>query len=780
MKRHSKRYRQFFCIPLIVAVLLSTPGCGQQDGTGAFSTSGETAKQENGENTAIGTEWKTAGFSYTERDFVPSEETLSFQEIRGSVFEETKPEFDYTEKRSAVAYLRDTCYVLYSYKQQQGQCFVLEKRQSDVEKPKQLELFGEPDQVPAGYVACMDVVTESDIAVLFVSLTANGNGEAKEYLLLHLDGEGNIISRTELMASYQEQGIEYNDLAQGLWQCDEQGYSYVLTNERRTLTIFDASGDFVMCQDYSGEEYVTVEAAFHAPDGSLIFSRSDSGQGTTTLVWLDTGKKHWKELASIRAPYLRQFTMLEDGQIYYTRGGNLIKWDVQTGRQERVFLGLPGDMFEYVAHVSVTEQEELILYIVRRDRVDIRVLSDKQPETEGITLVDFAGVDPHLQSCVADHNRDSDNVRIQYKGSGKDEEALWTRTMAELAAGKGPDMLCLRANDEHLRTLYEKGVLADLTGLVPTEILDQVFPGILEAGSVDGSLVGLGVSGMARVMVTSNELWQQDSWTVEDIMGIVEAHPDLEGMFILENKIMKPSSNLYWMGLQHMENSPFVDFGKKESHFEDTQFLKFLELAKTYGEASVPSGETSTLIKEGRCIATLAKDFYHVQDYVEAMEEYGEECHFIGYPGQTDYVGYWHNLYLIVVNKKSEYSDTIAEFLSYLLSAESQQKVYQLSVREDVMRQYVRWGDWDEKWYYLMYGGTGNESLCWADFTKPNGESYIEDYMEFLRKLGPEPGYGSVISDIVWEEAEYYFNGTKSAEQVGGIIDSRVQMYLNE
>lgn len=768
--RIKKHLGVFLGVLLAMVLTVGCAGGGQR----------ENAKQESGENTAIGTEWKNIGFSYTERDIDPSEDTLSFQEIRGSVFEETEPEFDYTEKRSVVAYLRDTCYVLYSYKQQQGQRFVLEKRQSDVEKPEQLELFGESNQVPAGYVACMDVVTESDIAVLFVSLTGNWNGKAKEYLLLHLDGEGNIISRTELLTSYQENGIESSNLAQGLWQCDEQGYTYVQTNERKTLTIFDARGDFVMSQDYSGKGDITVETSFHAPDGSLIFSLSDDGQRATTLVWLDTGKKQWKELASIRTPLLRQFTMLENGQIYYSRGSNLIKWDVQTGRQERVFQGLPTDgMFEYVKHVSVTEQEELILYIVRRDRVDIRVLSDKQPETEGITLVDFAQVDPYVQSRVADYNRDSDNVRIQYKSGSGDMETLWTRTMAELAAGKGPDMLCLRANDEHLRMLYEKGVLADLTGLVPKETLDQIFPGVLEAGSVDGSLVGLGVSGWAFTMITSNELWQQDSWTVEDIMGIVETHPDLEGILISANKATDPAWTLYYMGLQHMENSPFVDFRTKESHFEDTKFQKLMELAKTYDETPVPTGELSTLIKEGRCIATFA-NLYHASDYVKTMEEYGEECHFIGYPGQTDHSGYWSNLYLIVVNKKSEYSDTIAEFLSCLLDAENQQKVYGFSVREDVVRQYITWADWDEKWYYVTYSMESESTTSWTDFTKPNGECYIEDYVEFLRKLGPMPGYGSVISDIVLEEAEYYFNGTKSAGQAAEIIDNRVQLYLDE
>ncbi len=761
-----------------LSLLLFTSGCGQQEG----SPSGETGKQENSENTPIGTEWKAMGFSYTENAFNPSEETLSFQEIRGSVFEETEPEFRYTDKRSVVAYLRDTCYVLYSYKQQQGQRFVLEKRQSDVEKPEQLELFGGSNQVSAGYVACMDVVTESDIAVLFVNVTGSWDGKAKEYLLLHLDGEGNVTSQTELLSSYQEKGVKDFDLAQGCWWCDEQGYSYVLANEGKTLTIFDAKGEFVMSQDYSSEDYVNLETAFHAPDGSLIFSLSDSGQGATKLIWLDTGKKQWKELASIGAPYLKQFTMLENGLVYYSRGSSLIKWDVQTGKQETIYKAMPSGMMVYAAHVSVTEQEELTLYIVRPDRVDVRVLSDKVPETEGITLVDFAGQSPFLQTCAADYNRAGDNVRINYKTGGKDEEALWTRTMAELVAGKGPDVLCLWVDSGRLQTLYEKGVLADLTELVPKEILDQVFPGVLATGTVDGSLVGLAVDATARVMVTSNELWQQDSWTVDDVLEIMEAHPDLERMFLMEGAETSPSSILYWMGLQHVENAPFVDFGRKESHFTDGKFQKMLELAKTYGKAPRPSEEIGTLLREGRCLAAFPDDVRSAENFVNVVERYGEGCHFIGYPGQTDYVGYWTNMYLIVVNKQSEHLDAIAEFLSQVLSAENQRKVYQLSVREDVMRQYVGWVDYGDggKWYYEKYGGTAQESLSGIPFSKPNGECYIDDYMDFLRRLGPQKVYGTVISDIAWDEARYYFDGSKNAEQVGEVIDSRVQQYLNE
>lgn len=64
-------------------------------------------------------------------------------------------------------------------------------------------------------------------------------------------------------------------------------------------------------------------------------------------------------------------------------------------------------------------------------------------------------------------------------------------------------------------------------------------------------------------------------------------------------------------------------------------------------------------------------------------------------------------------------------------------------------------------------------------FTKSNGESYLEDYLDFLEKLGPLPGE-TTIGEIIAEEAEAYFNGTKDAGQTAAVIENRVQLYLDE
>ena len=43
-----------------------------------------------------------------------------------------------------------------------------------------------------------------------------------------------------------------------------------------------------------------------------------------------------------------------------------------------------------------------------------------------------------------------------------------------------------------------------------------------------------------------------------------------------------------------------------------------------------------------------------------------------------------------------------------------------------------------------------------------------------------EATYDEQLMNIITEEAEYYFNGEKSAQEIAGIIQSRAQLYIDE
>ena len=67
---------------------------------------------------------------------------------------------------------------------------------------------------------------------------------------------------------------------------------------------------------------------------------------------------------------------------------------------------------------------------------------------------------------------------------------------------------------------------------------------------------------------------------------------------------------------------------------------------------------------------------------------------------------------------------------------------------------------------------------------KQDGNSYAQEYFELLNTFGVirMENYNKtiVIKEIVYDEAESYFSGEKSAEEVAGLIQARVMLLLNE
>ena len=59
-------------------------------------------------------------------------------------------------------------------------------------------------------------------------------------------------------------------------------------------------------------------------------------------------------------------------------------------------------------------------------------------------------------------------------------------------------------------------------------------------------------------------------------------------------------------------------------------------------------------------------------------------------------------------------------------------------------------------------------------------EERIAEYMDALEEVRSLPFRTAPILDIICEEAESYFNGSKSIGDVSGVIENRVRLYLEE
>ena len=75
-------------------------------------------------------------------------------------------------------------------------------------------------------------------------------------------------------------------------------------------------------------------------------------------------------------------------------------------------------------------------------------------------------------------------------------------------------------------------------------------------------------------------------------------------------------------------------------------------------------------------------------------------------------------------------------------------------------------------------------STWWYDDVEitigPLTEEDAQVVRDMVYNATTEAAYDEQLMNIITEEAEYYFNGEKSAQEIAGIIQSRAQLYIDE
>lgn len=750
-----------FTVVLLCLFLLS--GCGSEEPEDQPGSTLETSQWLQGfkETTALAVE-------------------KPYYEIRRSNFQTSDIDFSYDEKKEITAYAWDARYVLTSVRTQGEERYFLNRQETDLTMEEPIEILTDWSDRPHGLVICMDAVTDDKISLLFAENTSDWQGDILGYHFVTVNPEGELLSVQDVTKVYQELGNEGYVPDLEAWWCDTQDYQYLLTGGTH-LAVIDSQGRLSYEKEYDATVQETLTAAFHMPDGSLVFSKSILSESRTELVWtrIPEGKEHvlW-ECPGIG---LNQFTITPEGILYYSNAGILWSWNIQTGEKERLFsfsgTGIaPGALFTGdTCYLTVGGEHELFLYA--KEPAKIMALTDTVPENENdILCVKLWGGDL-VRNCAASFSREHDGPMIRYESRAgwtfDEEEVQWTRLSAEIAAGKGPDIMVL--GYDRMLSLQQIGALEPLDDYFEPDTLDALFTGVREAGYINGKLYGVMPAGRNVALLTSDEIWEGESWDLQDIFEIIEKK-ELEGL-IADN----PSSNLYYLSGLYLGRSPFYDAETGESNFESEDFIRLLEICKRFGKTGDRSRKDALeLLIEGKLLA-VQDIFITLNQYARTLSEYEDKIHYVCYPGQTDQVGVFNSSYFVVVNKNAKDKEVIGEFLNYLLSDETQMHidVSYVAVNKRTVENNV-WLSVDlageRFWLYKTNEGNTAELP-----EKEDGTTYVSDYVEFLDHAEVQLNSRvDPIWQIIEEELESYWSGTKSAEEVAKIIDNRVQLYLDE
>jgi len=435
--------------------------------------------------------------------------------------------------------------------------------------------------------------------------------------------------------------------------------------------------------------------------------------------------------------------------------------------------------------------------------------ADQVAQKEELVLAVMTA-DGSLQSSVVNFNRSS-NYHITIKEYyGNDSEISWADAVANLQndmiAGNCPDMISL--TDLNLENLAKKGVFEDLgLYLEKSSVLNRedVLESILSAYTFDGILVGIPYSfSIQTVLGSADKIGERKGWTLEELIAFADAYPDAE-LFDRASK----SSIMQDMMMFNLES--FIDWQTGECSFDSDRFKSLLQFVNRYPDEadwSVDSLAAPVRIQNGEVL--LAREFATRLDFIQVYKEMfmgdvvcvgyptmnGSGGHVITSPSQAyaisaeskDKEGAWEFIEGVLTQKESGWSsgfpsvkgklevmirDTL--YTGYLLDENGEPLL-------DENGEMIADADGFDS---ISFGngnviGSSNMGNKWSYTYRTPTQEEIDAVLAVLDAARLVSDNDNEISNIISEEAEPFFKGQKTVEEVANIIQSRVSVYVSE
>lgn len=579
--------------------------------------------------------------------------------------------------------------------------------------------------------------------------------------------------------------------------------------ERLSFRMADKEGDFLVVTDMEGnvlsrqepfpdrEEYPWNGDALHRFEnrlydnegGPAVLSRCREQENRTELFWYDTESGEESPMAVFDEELVRSLCMESEDILYYTTIESLNRWNRRDNTRTRLLeLHANGISASPSSNnLMVNSLGEILVCEMEGEIPCVFVLSGEEPKTEDRVRIAFlasVGADSLSRPLQIFAHTHPEYGLTQEKGSDDMErQALRDRVFVELAAGRGPELMWVSRQDMY--ALNEKGLLMDVYGLLGEDVREQLLPCVIASGTLEDRMVGVKLHSYYETVFVPDELWEGDSWTVSDVMGLMESREDWVLPFSYAHggsiSLYDPYELLSRVLLSDLDGSEFLDTKRGYCCFDTEEFIRLLELCKKYGRTERLQMDTQEWYEQLKGVESIAHiaDLEGILGFSYDMSMYDGSAHMVGFPtrdGGKNYIS-GRNSYL-VVNARAEHLEEIKELLAYLLSYEQQFADSPTSVRRDVIRDSVVY---NEFWETIRLKVSYTQNISMELELKPNGDSWLEEYLAFLETCEPEQDWRySPVGTILSEELQPYFAGDKSAREVVGIIQSRVQIYLGE
>ena len=434
-------------------------------------------------------------------------------------------------------------------------------------------------------------------------------------------------------------------------------------------------------------------------------------------------------------------------------GHGVYEYDYESHSFNELFgwntIGVDGEIVEYLIQL---DDNKWACSTYERDKIYIIEAEEHETMRKPIEIGVLNNTNPQISKYVAFFNSNNENYYAQIKYY-TDEQQLIT----ELTAGIVPDVLDVSISGIPLTNANFIDLIALISedGSIETS---EFTANILESMKMDNRLfVAVDSVALFTVIGRTEDVGDKPGWSMSQFKRVLDMQNTGSSAF---PAWLTSDEMLLWVC--YISMGQFVDEDNHTCTFNGDDFVSLLEFCadcpRHFDQTSLSSDYDENILLtvdmiENEYRLDAIKTNYGIKDYT-----------FIGFPNDRgdngSYLSCANNGMMFSIPTNAKNVEASWQFIRGMFSDKWQEQVDGIPMIQKA---------YDERFMNRDISGASN--LDMAD---------LEKFYDLLNRTEQFVYYDSAISDIIQEEAQTYFAGSKTSRQVADLIQSRVSLYLSE
>ena len=649
--------------------------------------------------------------------------------------------------------------------------------------------------------------------------------------LMHIAADGSTIASLDLSDTNNEDNEDGMSGNLSSFAVDAAGNLYV--SDYNNIYVLDAEGNVQFKLD--GSQYNGSLYRLNAQQvGVMWYNYTDdvnaADENGQYFVPIDLETKDWGEKVKLPSNVWSILPGDDVYDFYYADNNNIFGYAAKTDTKDKLvdWLACDVDTNNMNGYAMLSDSRVAALMqdwstdpttyqLIVLHRVDASEIKEKKVLTLACMYLDW-----NLRSMIVEYNKTNDEYRINvvdYSEYATDDDynAGVTKLTTEIISGSVPDIFL--TSNLPIDKYAAKGVVADLNTFMDGGnglSRDYFVPQILNALEKDGKLYELPTSfSVQTAYALSSIASQYDTWNVA---AVQDAMTQLqEGATVFSNGWTKNTalSNCLSRNL-----SAFVDWATGKCEFDSEAFQQLLAFCNSFpaetsdGDGAIAYAASAdiavddamwdsdaTRITNGKQLMSTI-GMYSFDSYIWNVYAIRDKITFTGYPTEDGSGSSFELQMPMAISSVTKYPDAAWDFVcsiikkmntidenNYYYGFPISQAAFDAEMTDIMTEQYQL----DENGEQVDWDGDGepDKAIRGSYETMENGETVYKDVYALTQEdidqiLGVINNTRSVydydqeILDIITDEVAAYFAGDKDVQTTANMIQSRVNLYVQE